>query len=155
MIRDGATRLGSRLENRREPLSSHAILCLGSHRRFLSKRRRICLIAGLISPSHMTLVSSSGDHVMHQQDTPGSKPPSTEPEIIPPGADWQRVSRAWASSGPAPHHPHPDYTSRTRRLCSLCTPDRTSRSRWGRVAVWSRAGGHCRDGCAPCWGNSL
>ena len=50
----------------------------------------------------MTLVSSSGDHVMHQQDMPGAKPPSTEPEIIPPGADWQRVSRTWASSGQ--HH---------------------------------------------------
>jgi hypothetical protein len=30
---------------------------------------------------------------------PGAKPPSTEPEIIPPGADCQRVSRIWASSG--------------------------------------------------------
>ena len=36
---------------------------------------------------------------MHQQDIPGAKPPSTEPEIIPPGADSQRVSRIWASSG--------------------------------------------------------
>ena len=35
---------------------------------------------------------------MHQQDMPGAKPPSTEPEIIPPGADWRRGSRIWASA---------------------------------------------------------
>ena len=39
---------------------------------------------------------------MHQQDMPGAKPPSTEPEIIPPGADWRRGSRIWASAGQ--HH---------------------------------------------------
>jgi hypothetical protein len=47
----------------------------------------------------MTLVSSSRDHLMHQQDIPGAKPPSTEPEIIPPDVDSQRGSRIWASSG--------------------------------------------------------
>jgi hypothetical protein len=50
----------------------------------------------------MTLISSSGDHVMHQQDMPGAKPPSIEPEIISPGADWQRGSRISASTGQ--HH---------------------------------------------------
>jgi len=33
---------------------------------------------------------------MHQQDMAGAKLPSTEPEIIPPDADWQRMSRTWA-----------------------------------------------------------
>lgn len=36
---------------------------------------------------------------MNQQDMPGAKPPSIEPEIIPPSADWQRVSRIWVSAG--------------------------------------------------------
>jgi hypothetical protein len=39
---------------------------------------------------------------MQQQDMPHSKPPSTEPEIIPPGADWQRMSRIWPST--SQHH---------------------------------------------------
>ena len=29
---------------------------------------------------------------------PGARPPSVEPEIIPPGANWQRGSRIWASA---------------------------------------------------------
>ena len=33
---------------------------------------------------------------------PKAKTPYTEPEIIPPGADWPRASRIWASTGP--HH---------------------------------------------------
>jgi hypothetical protein len=37
--------------------------------------------------------------VMRQQDMPTTEPPSTEPEIIPPGADWQRRSRIWVSTG--------------------------------------------------------
>src|SRR5215469_8977027 len=36
---------------------------------------------------------------MQQQDMSDSKPPSTEPEIIAPGANWQRASRIWASTG--------------------------------------------------------
>jgi hypothetical protein len=35
---------------------------------------------------------------MHQQETPEAKLSSTEPEIIPPGAGWQQVSRTWASA---------------------------------------------------------
>ena len=42
------------------------------------------------------------NQIMQQQDMPNSKPPSTEPEIIPPGADWQQVSRIWPSTGQ--HH---------------------------------------------------
>ena len=42
------------------------------------------------------------NQVMQQYDTSNSKPPSTEPEIIPPGADWQQVSRIWPSTGQ--HH---------------------------------------------------
>jgi hypothetical protein len=37
---------------------------------------------------------------MRQQDMPGAKPPSIEPEIIPPGG--QRVSQSWASA--SQHH---------------------------------------------------
>jgi hypothetical protein len=33
---------------------------------------------------------------------PKAKTASTEPEIIPPGADWPRTSRIWVSTGP--HH---------------------------------------------------
>lgn len=36
---------------------------------------------------------------MQQQDMPEAKPPSTEPEVIPPGADWQRTSRIRLSAG--------------------------------------------------------
>lgn len=36
---------------------------------------------------------------MQQQDMPTTEPPSTEPEIIPPGTDWQRRSRIWVSTG--------------------------------------------------------
>ena len=39
---------------------------------------------------------------MHQQDMAGAKLPSTEPEITPPGADWQRMSRTWQFAGQ--HH---------------------------------------------------
>jgi len=39
---------------------------------------------------------------MQQQETPEAKLSSTEPEIIPPGAGWQQVSRTWASAGQ--HH---------------------------------------------------
>ena len=39
---------------------------------------------------------------MQQQGMPNSKPPSTEPEIIPPGADWQQGSRMWPST--SQHH---------------------------------------------------
>ena len=38
---------------------------------------------------------------MRQQPMPKAKPPSTEHEIIPPGADWPRASRTWVSG---PHH---------------------------------------------------
>ena len=36
---------------------------------------------------------------MEQQDMSDSKPPSTEPEIIAPGANWQRAPRIWVSTG--------------------------------------------------------
>jgi len=36
---------------------------------------------------------------MQHQDMPAAKPPFTEPEIIPPGDNWQRVSRIWVSTG--------------------------------------------------------
>ena len=39
---------------------------------------------------------------MQQQNMPDSKPPSTQPEIIPPGADRQQASRIWPSTGQ--HH---------------------------------------------------
>jgi len=39
---------------------------------------------------------------MQQQNMPDSKPPSTQPEIIPPGADWQQASRICPSTGQ--HH---------------------------------------------------
>ena len=39
---------------------------------------------------------------MQQQPMPEAKTPYTEPEIIPPGADWPRASRVWVSAGP--HH---------------------------------------------------
>ena len=42
------------------------------------------------------------NQVMQQYDMPNSKPPSTEPEIIPPGGDWQQVSRIWPST--SQHH---------------------------------------------------
>ena len=34
------------------------------------------------------------------QQQPKAKAPYTEPEIIPPGADWPRASRIWVSTGP-------------------------------------------------------
>jgi hypothetical protein len=37
--------------------------------------------------------------MMRQQPMPKAKPPCTEPEIIPPGADWRRASRIWVSTG--------------------------------------------------------
>ena len=37
---------------------------------------------------------------MQQQPLPKAKAPCTEPEIIPPGADWPRVSRIWVSTSP-------------------------------------------------------
>ena len=37
---------------------------------------------------------------MQQQPMPKAKTPYTEPEIIPPGADWPRASRIWVSTGP-------------------------------------------------------
>jgi hypothetical protein len=40
--------------------------------------------------------------MMRQQPMPKAKAPYTEPEIIPPGADWPRASRIWVSTGP--HH---------------------------------------------------
>ena len=39
---------------------------------------------------------------MQQQPMPEAKTPYTEPEIIPPSADWPRTSRIWVSIGP--HH---------------------------------------------------
>ena len=39
---------------------------------------------------------------MQQQPMPKAKTAYTEPEIIPPGADWPRTSRIWVSTGP--HH---------------------------------------------------
>ena len=36
---------------------------------------------------------------MQQQNMPEAKPPSSEPEVIPPGADWQRTSRIRLSAG--------------------------------------------------------
>src|SRR5438445_1924873 len=40
--------------------------------------------------------------MMQRQPMPKAKMPCTEPEIIPPGADWPRSSRIWIS--PGPHH---------------------------------------------------
>ena len=37
---------------------------------------------------------------MQQQRMPKAKTPYTEPEMIPPDADWQRTSRIWVSTGP-------------------------------------------------------
>ncbi len=37
---------------------------------------------------------------MQQQPMPKAKTRCTEPEIIPPGADWPRASRIWVSAGP-------------------------------------------------------
>jgi hypothetical protein len=48
--------------------------------------------------------------MMQQQPTPKAKTPYTEPEIIPPGADWPRVSRIWVSTGP--HHTAPIQITR-------------------------------------------
>jgi hypothetical protein len=39
---------------------------------------------------------------MQPQPMAKAKTPRTEPEIIPPGADWRRSSRIWVSTGP--HH---------------------------------------------------
>ena len=39
---------------------------------------------------------------MQQLPVPKAKAPCTEQEIIPPGADWPRVSRIWVSA--SPHH---------------------------------------------------
>ena len=58
------------------------------------------LIVDRTPPSHMTTVHFIRDHMLQQQ--PNAKPPYTEPEIIPPGADWPRASRIWVSTGP--HH---------------------------------------------------
>ena len=44
---------------------------------------------------------------MQQQPVPKAKAPCTEPEIIPPGADWPRVSRIWISTSP-------QYTTRIK-----------------------------------------
>jgi hypothetical protein len=38
--------------------------------------------------------------MMQQQPMPKARTPYTEPEIIPPGTDWPRVSRIWVSTGP-------------------------------------------------------
>jgi hypothetical protein len=51
---------------------------------------------------HPTFGTFIRDHVMQQQPMPEAKTPYTEPEIIPPGADWPRASRVWVSAGP--HH---------------------------------------------------
>jgi hypothetical protein len=45
----------------------------------------------------MTTVHFIRDHMLQQQ--PNAKAPSTEPEIIPPGADGPRASRIWVSTG--------------------------------------------------------
>jgi hypothetical protein len=42
--------------------------------------------------------------MMQQQPMPKAKTP-TEPEIIPPGADWPRASRIWVSA--STHHTGP------------------------------------------------
>ena len=39
---------------------------------------------------------------MQQQPMPKAETPDTEPEIIPPDADWPSSSRIWVSAGP--HH---------------------------------------------------
>ena len=44
---------------------------------------------------------------MQQQRMPKAKTPYTEPEMIPPDADWQRTSRIWVSTGP-------NHTTRTQ-----------------------------------------
>jgi hypothetical protein len=38
--------------------------------------------------------------MMQQQPMPKAKTPYTEPEIIPPDADWPRASRIWLSARP-------------------------------------------------------
>jgi hypothetical protein len=38
--------------------------------------------------------------MMQKQPMPKAKTPYTEPEIIPPSADWPRTSRIWVSIGP-------------------------------------------------------
>jgi hypothetical protein len=40
--------------------------------------------------------------MMRQQPMPRAETPYTEPEFIPPGADWPGASRTWVSTGP--HH---------------------------------------------------
>jgi hypothetical protein len=40
--------------------------------------------------------------MMQQQPMPRAETPYTEPEIIPPGADWPGAPRTWVSTGP--HH---------------------------------------------------
>jgi hypothetical protein len=40
--------------------------------------------------------------MMQQQPAPRANTPHTEPEIIPPDADWPRASRIWVS--PGRHH---------------------------------------------------
>ena len=45
--------------------------------------------------------------MMQQQPMPEAKTPYTEPEMIPPDADWQRTSRIWVSTGP-------NHTTRTQ-----------------------------------------
>jgi hypothetical protein len=40
--------------------------------------------------------------MMQQQPVPVAKAPCTEPEIIPPGADWPHASRIWVFT--SPHH---------------------------------------------------
>jgi len=37
--------------------------------------------------------------MMQQQPAPRANTPHTEPEIIPPDADWPRASRIWVSTG--------------------------------------------------------
>ena len=55
---------------------------------------------------------------MHQQDMAGAKLPSTEPEIIPPGADWQRMSRTWAFADQ--HHTTRVWITLPGRSALLC-----------------------------------
>jgi|SRR5215471_8924403 len=50
----------------------------------------------------MTPVHSSGSHDAAATNAKGQDALHTEPEIIPPGADWPRASRIWVSTGP--HH---------------------------------------------------
>ena len=60
------------------------------------------LIVGLISPPHMMLRQFIRDQVMQHQDIPETRSPSTEPEIIPPGTNWQQPPQVWQSTGQ--HH---------------------------------------------------